>query len=316
MYQKLTVSKKSEKADPDGRVKMYNKCDLWLQSSESIKSQNFQQSKVWANSWFLHFRNVDAKLTVSYGFISPRSVAFFVEYPIQKKTKSTSLPKVFAFVHWKAYDLPAFAGHVDEGDMPVSEWMMIYKHFSAPCVPPTNDKPGIMDPLQTHLRQWCEIWNPLSMESVLYLFCIQRSSFSQTASLMETYEKKSEEFRLPKWQKPTHHGLKKPVAPILTWYEFRFQQLGATVLRNASIKIYFCRVKHFIHPKFVESSAHIEVPVHPANLEVSSTGGPVKATSTETVEDVDVEPEGIPRTKPAPTVSQMRISDRNLFGVG
>lgn len=32
----------------------------------------------------------------------------------------------------------------------------------------------------------------------------------------------------------------------------------------------------------------------PANLEVSSTGGPVKATSTETVEDVDVEPEGIP----------------------
>ena len=94
------------------------------------------------------------------------------------------------------------------------------------------------------------------MESVLYLFYIQRSSFSQTASLMETYEKRSEEFRLPKWQKPTHHGLKKPVAPILTWYEFRFQQLGATVLRNVSIKIYFCRVKHFIHPKFVESSTH------------------------------------------------------------
>ena len=33
---------------------------------------------------------------------------------------------------------------------------------------------------------------------------------------------------------------------------------------------------------------------HPANLEVSSTGGPVKATSTETVEDVDVEPEKNP----------------------
>ena len=31
---------------------------------------------------------------------------------------------------------------------------------------------------------------------------------------------------------------------------------------------------------------------NPANLKVSSTGGPVKATSTETVEDVDVEPEG------------------------
>ena len=119
-YQKLTYRRNQKNLTRTVRVKMYNKCDLWLQSSESIKSQNFQQSKVWANSWFLHFRECWCKADGCLGFISPRSVTFFVEYPTEKNKvhQSTTGFRLFSLksLHARIQRnnwLAGISGHVD-----------------------------------------------------------------------------------------------------------------------------------------------------------------------------------------------------------
>ena len=112
---KTNISKKSEKSWP-GRsgwrcTNGQQMWQSWLQSSESIKSQNFQQSKVWANSWFLHFRNVDAKADGCLGFISPRSVGSFLWSTPPKKNEVHQSTEGFRLCSLKnLHDSPAFLG--------------------------------------------------------------------------------------------------------------------------------------------------------------------------------------------------------------
>ena len=85
---------------------------------------------------------------------------FFCGVPHRKK-RSSPVYQRFSPLFWKAYmqesnaiiDLPAFLGMSTRATT-VSEWW--FTSISAPCVPPTNDKPGIMDPLKTHL---CGMWD-------------------------------------------------------------------------------------------------------------------------------------------------------------
>lgn len=99
MYQKLTVSKKSEKADPDARVKMYNKCDLWLQSSESIKSQNSAIESL-SQQLIFTFQECWCKADGCLGFISPRSVGFFLWSTPPKKNEVHQSTEGFRLCSW------------------------------------------------------------------------------------------------------------------------------------------------------------------------------------------------------------------------
>lgn len=137
---KTNTSKKSEKSWP-GRsgwrcTNGQQMWQSWLQSSESIKSQNFQQSKVWANSWFLHFRNVDAKADGCLGFISPRVSLFLWSTPPKKKNEVHQSTEGFRLCSLKSFHariqrnnwLAGISGHVDEGDH--SFGMMIFARIS------------------------------------------------------------------------------------------------------------------------------------------------------------------------------------------
>lgn len=128
-YQKLTVSKKSEKADPDARVKMVQQ--MWPVAAEFWVYQKSKLSAIESLSQQLIF-TFQGMLMQSWRLpwfhISQKCRIFLWSTPA-KKTELTSLPEVFAFVHWKAYmqesnaiiDLPAFLDMSTRATT-VSEW--------------------------------------------------------------------------------------------------------------------------------------------------------------------------------------------------
>ena len=153
-YQKRTVSKKSEKADPDARVKMVQQ--MWPVAAEFWVYQKSKLSalKSLSQQLIFTFQECWCKADACLGFHISQKCRFFCGVPHRKKQSPPVYRRFSPLFIEKLTWFFGISGHVDEGDH--SFGMMIYKHFSAPCVPPTNDKPGIMDPLKTHL---CGMWD-------------------------------------------------------------------------------------------------------------------------------------------------------------